>query len=188
MDDGKGKRQGKEQEEKKDALTGSGGTNEAEDASRKEAAYPGKAGAAAPDVGSEEVDALRERLEKAEGRAREYLDDLQRLKAEFENYRKRMIREQTSLVETANQELSAGFVSKARTSGLPDHHVFPKRSKERFKELGIDPDKLTIGLDQFVHRKLHSGRGARGGAWNRAWDQFLFKDKKTDQTDAAGGL
>jgi molecular chaperone GrpE len=55
-----------------------------------------------------ELKEMKEKLEAAEGRAGEYLDDLKRLQAEFDNYRKRMIREQTSIIETANQ----GLVSK----------------------------------------------------------------------------
>ena len=55
----------------------------------------------------EEVKELAEKLQATEGQAREYLDDLQRLKAEFDNYRKRMIREQTSVIESANQELAS---------------------------------------------------------------------------------
>ncbi|MGH2676277.1 MAG: nucleotide exchange factor GrpE [Actinomycetota bacterium] len=42
-----------------------------------------------------------------EGRAAEYLDDLRRLKAEFENYRKRVLREQTLAVELAAEPLMA---------------------------------------------------------------------------------
>jgi molecular chaperone GrpE len=41
-------------------------------------------------------------LEEARAQAASYLDDLQRLKAEFENYRKRMVKEQTALVERAS--------------------------------------------------------------------------------------
>jgi molecular chaperone GrpE len=37
--------------------------------------------------------------------AAEHLDDLKRLKAEFENYRKRVIREQTNVVERASEQL-----------------------------------------------------------------------------------
>jgi len=37
--------------------------------------------------------------------AAEHLDDLRRLKAEFENYRKRVLREQTQIVERASQQL-----------------------------------------------------------------------------------
>jgi molecular chaperone GrpE len=40
-------------------------------------------------------------LERARAEAAEYLDHLRRLKAEFENYRKRMLREQTQAVELA---------------------------------------------------------------------------------------
>jgi molecular chaperone GrpE len=36
---------------------------------------------------------------------RSYLDDLQRLQAEFENYRKRMVREQTAMVQRAGERL-----------------------------------------------------------------------------------
>lgn len=43
----------------------------------------------------------------AERRAAEYLDDLKRLKAEFENYRKRVLREQTRSVELAAEPVMA---------------------------------------------------------------------------------
>ena len=41
-------------------------------------------------------------LAAARRESAEHLDDLKRLKAEFENYRKRVLREQTSLVERLN--------------------------------------------------------------------------------------
>jgi molecular chaperone GrpE len=43
----------------------------------------------------------------AEARAAEYLDDLRRLKAEFENYRKRVLKEQTRAVEMASEPIMA---------------------------------------------------------------------------------
>ncbi len=52
-----------------------------------------------------ELDEARRALESAEARATEYLESLQRMKAEFENYRKRMVREQTHFLETANADL-----------------------------------------------------------------------------------
>jgi molecular chaperone GrpE len=55
-----------------------------------EGAGPGDAGAA-----------LREELRLANEKAAEHLGDLQRLQAEFANYRKRVLREQTELVERA---------------------------------------------------------------------------------------
>jgi molecular chaperone GrpE len=44
-------------------------------------------------------------LARARKEAAEHLDDLRRLKAEFENYRKRIIREQTNVVERASGQL-----------------------------------------------------------------------------------
>jgi molecular chaperone GrpE len=41
-------------------------------------------------------------LNEARAQAASYLEDLQRLKAEFENYRKRMVREQTQMIERAS--------------------------------------------------------------------------------------
>ena len=43
----------------------------------------------------------------ADERAAEYLEDLRRLKAEFENYRKRVLREQTRALELAAEPLVA---------------------------------------------------------------------------------
>lgn len=45
------------------------------------------------------------RLEEQAARAQEYLDTAQRLKAEFENFKKRMIREQTQMAELAAQAM-----------------------------------------------------------------------------------
>lgn len=48
---------------------------------------------------------IEEKLGRAQKEAAEHLDDLKRLKAEFENYRKRVVKEQTALVERASQQL-----------------------------------------------------------------------------------
>lgn len=45
---------------------------------------------------------VEDQLAAAKSEAAAYLDDLQRLKAEFENYRKRILREQTDLAERAS--------------------------------------------------------------------------------------
>lgn len=47
----------------------------------------------------------RAAVESAESRAAEHLEDLQRLKAEFDNFRKRMLREQTEAIGRAGQRL-----------------------------------------------------------------------------------
>jgi molecular chaperone GrpE len=54
--------------------------------------------------GAKPVD-LESELARARKEAAEHLDDLKRLKAEFENYRKRVIREQTNVVERATEQL-----------------------------------------------------------------------------------
>lgn len=52
-----------------------------------------------------EITAIKADLEQAKSEASEYLGLLQRVKAEFENYKKRIIREQTQFLESASQEL-----------------------------------------------------------------------------------
>lgn len=47
----------------------------------------------------------RAAVESAESRTAEHLEDLQRLKAEFDNFRKRMLREQTEAIGRAGQRL-----------------------------------------------------------------------------------
>ena len=44
-------------------------------------------------------------LAAARAEAAQYLDDLKRLKAEFENYRKRMVKEQTAMIERASDAM-----------------------------------------------------------------------------------
>jgi molecular chaperone GrpE len=59
---------------------------------------PAREAPAAPDPSSE--------LEEARAQASEYLADLQRVKAEYDNYRKRILREQTRAVEFAAEGLT----------------------------------------------------------------------------------
>jgi molecular chaperone GrpE len=58
-----------------------------------------------PGVAGGEQAALAEQLEAARRERDEYLDALQRLKAEFENSRKRQERERTRILETASERL-----------------------------------------------------------------------------------
>lgn len=52
-----------------------------------------------------EEESFEERLRAAEAKAEERLDDVKRLAAEFENYRKRVARDQQSLVARAHERL-----------------------------------------------------------------------------------
>src|SRR5918994_2153859 len=54
---------------------------------------------------SKHCEELEERLAKAEQERDEYLADLQRVAADFENYRKRVARDQQNLVARANERL-----------------------------------------------------------------------------------
>jgi molecular chaperone GrpE len=69
------------------------------------AASPGSPGAGSPEAPpgppAPPPPDQAEELAAARAEAAGYLDDLQRLKAEFDNYRKRIVREQTGLVERA---------------------------------------------------------------------------------------
>jgi molecular chaperone GrpE len=57
-----------------------------------------------PEQGEGEAE-LDARLAEAEAKRDEYLDHLQRLKAEFDNYRKRALRDQEALVARAHERL-----------------------------------------------------------------------------------
>ena len=60
---------------------------------------------AATDVVEAEEDAIAADLAKARAEAESYLDDLRRLQADFDNYRKRTLREQTARAASASQAL-----------------------------------------------------------------------------------
>ena len=53
----------------------------------------------------EDIDALRNTLKEKEAQAAEYLDSLRRLQADFENYKKRMLKEQTEFLAAASKGL-----------------------------------------------------------------------------------
>ena len=61
--------------------------------------------AAMPAEASDEGEELKLALDAARTEAAGYLDDLRRLKAEFDNYRKRVVKEQTALVDSASAAL-----------------------------------------------------------------------------------
>jgi molecular chaperone GrpE len=63
-----------------------------------EGSGPGEASPATGDAPASELDEVR-------AKAAEYLDHLQRLQAEFDNYRKRVLREQTRAVDLASEPL-----------------------------------------------------------------------------------
>lgn len=54
---------------------------------------------------TEIVDEIKEDLERAQCEAADYLDNLKRLKAEFDNFRKRMLKEQSEFLKLAAQQV-----------------------------------------------------------------------------------
>jgi molecular chaperone GrpE len=68
---------------------------------------PGPAAADAAAAAAEQEDAIAADLDKARAEAESYLDDLRRLQADFDNYRKRTLREQTARSAAASQALVA---------------------------------------------------------------------------------
>src|SRR5438034_1753224 len=67
-------------------------------------AAPAARGGVGESAGSEAA-GTDDELSQARSQAAEYLDHLQRLKAEFDNYRKRVLKEQTRAVELASEPL-----------------------------------------------------------------------------------
>jgi molecular chaperone GrpE len=66
---------------------------------------PADLGIDLPEDHDEAIEALLEALATTRASADAYLDDLQRLAAEFENYRKRAAREREEIVERSTQQL-----------------------------------------------------------------------------------
>ena len=96
---------------------------------------PAAAAPAAPAV--PEPNPLESQLEAARAEAAGYLDDLQRLKAEFDNYRKRIVKEQTGLLERA----SAGLLH--RLLPVLDNFELAVASAEESREF----DRMLKGIE-----------------------------------------
>jgi molecular chaperone GrpE len=83
--------------------------DDAEDAAEEDPALPERADeeeeVEAVKLAESEEDAIAADLDKARAEAEGYLDDLRRLQADFDNYRKRTLREQTARAASASQAL-----------------------------------------------------------------------------------
>jgi molecular chaperone GrpE len=120
-----------------------GGDPEAEAGSEAEAEEPaGEAGDAAEQVITERADeapaaeedgqaAIVADLAAARAEADSYLDDLRRLQADFDNYRKRMLREQTARIASASQGLVAKLLLVLDNFELAVSHAEQSRDFDR---------------------------------------------------------
>src|SRR6266511_1421303 len=70
-----------------------------------------------------QVTALEERAALVEKERDEHLDDLRRVAAEFENFRKRVARDQASLAARAHERLGKERLVEIETNGNFDPHV-----------------------------------------------------------------
>ena len=86
---------------------------------------------AATDVVEAEEDAIAADLEKARAEAESYLDDLRRLQADFDNYRKRTLREQTARAASASQALVARLLPVLDNFELAVSHAEQSRDFDR---------------------------------------------------------
>jgi molecular chaperone GrpE len=102
---------------------------------------PGRPSEGTPLVPEEETSARHgeagDEVERARAEAAEYLADLQRLKAEFDNYRKRVLREQTQAVELAIGPLVMKLLE------VLDEFELALTAAERVER--------SRGMDRFVH-------------------------------------
>jgi molecular chaperone GrpE len=88
--------------ERADEAGGEGGADVSDDGEALEGAE-----AEAEAEAEAQEDAIAADLDKARAEAESYLDDLRRLQADFDNYRKRTLREQTARAASASQALVA---------------------------------------------------------------------------------
>jgi molecular chaperone GrpE len=98
---------GASEPEAQEAEAASEAADEPEEAVPERAGEDEPAGAAAVEAAAGEEDAIAADLAKARAEAESYLDDLRRLQADFDNYRKRTLREQTARTASASQALVA---------------------------------------------------------------------------------
>ena len=115
--------------ERADELTDEADADDADEAEALE-------GIEADGVEAEE-DAIAADLDKARAEAESYLDDLRRLQADFDNYRKRTLREQTARAASASQALVA------RLLPVLDNFELAVSSAERSRDF----DRMLKGVE-----------------------------------------
>jgi molecular chaperone GrpE len=100
-----------------------------------------------------ELDGLQARLEDAERQRDEYLDSLQRLKADFDNYRKRAARDQADLAARAHERLVKEL--------LPVLDGLDRALDAAARHSGGDSQKLEEGV-RLVHKELADALSREG--------------------------
>ena len=140
---------------------------------RDEQAAPADAGAAdsspaetADEAPGQNVEArLRDDLEQARREGREYLDHARRLQAEFDNYRKRVLKEQTRALELAAEPMVRRLLEV-----LDDFELALMAAEEMSAERQPDFEVFLKGVE-LVYAKLKDGLKAEGLERIEAEDQ-----------------
>jgi molecular chaperone GrpE len=130
------------------------------------------------DAPREESVGVDERLAALEAERDEYLNDLKRVAAEFENYRKRVSRDQESLVARAHERLVKELLP------VLDDLERALAAAEEHEEA-----KLEEGV-RLVHRELRSALDREGLAeieTNGVFDPHVHEALLTQPSDAAEG-
>lgn len=112
---------------------------------------PGAPGEAADAADGDERARLERERDEARVQAESYLDDLKRLKAEFENYKKRMLKEQTRFMERA----SVGLIE--RLLGVLDNFELALLAADRTK----DHEAMVRGVE-IVYSELFAALEKEG--------------------------
>jgi molecular chaperone GrpE len=121
----------------------------------------------------EEISALCEELEERDRKLEEYLSTLQRLQAEFENYKKRAERERTEYIEQANAALVEKLLpvldnfERALNAESSDFHSFKKGVEIIFSQFrkvlegeGLSSiDALGEDFDPYYHEAVLTACG-----------------------------
>ena len=123
---------------------------------------------------------LEQRLAEAEARRDEYLDLLQRTKADFENYRKRALRDQERLVAHAHerlvQELLPVLDDLERALGAAENHeeakliegvqLVQRSLRKALEKEGLAEIETDGAFDPHVHEAVlaQPGNGAAAGS------------------------
>lgn len=131
--------------------------------------------AANADPRERELETLKESLQEEKNRAEEYLNSLKYLKAEFENYQKRTVKEMDELVRRGSERLARKLL------GIVDDF---ERTIKAGKAIG-DQSKLLAGVEMILKELLKTLRSegiVRMEAVGKKFDPQLHESVAVSQT------
>ena len=139
------------------------------DAPVQPAPDPAADGAESPDR------AANEELEAARAQAAEYLDHLQRLKAEFDNYRKRVLKEQTRAVELATEPVMSRLLEVLDEFELA---VMAAERKPEFERFLHGVEMVYAKLKEILRAEGLEAIGAKGEPFDPEVHEALLQSEE----------